>query len=196
MKKMSLAAALFLIVPVPAMASGSARLPPPVDPAAREAWRDMERKIASAEAVEMAEIQAPPKSMSLGVTTKLYRCWRLQLRGSHGLKVLDAMGRLKSLQDAVKRAKSALQDSMLLYSLSPKPDPKLQADAARKAEEIGEILTAFTALLDSCLRNGLVRESGPALFSRKSAISPLLRDADYVMVYDESIPECPSPEPG
>ncbi|HAH05961.1 MAG TPA: hypothetical protein DCM05_05425 [Elusimicrobia bacterium] len=166
----------------------------PADPAIEPLLREVEARQPACRSVEEADIRVPTKVLSLGISTKLYQCWQLKLTGSHGVKVLETMTRLKSLQDALKAENAELQKALLQYQAAPKPAPLPLQRLAARSRAASDILAAYRTLAESGTRNGLIRISESGLLNAKTTITPRLRDDDYTMTYDDSKPECPSAE--
>jgi len=197
---MTLLAAAFLLAAaaVPAGASAGApsgslsRLPP--DIAAEPVVRESETRLRDSEAMLAVQIRPPSKSLSLGLSTKLYQCWQLKLTSRRGLKVLEVLERLKSLHDALRNERAGMTSALLEYAASPKPDPALLKRIGARSQAIGGILAVYKTLTESGVRNGLIRVSEGGAFSGAASIGPLIRDDDYTMSYDDSLPQCPSAE--
>ncbi|MBI5242825.1 MAG: hypothetical protein HY922_03955 [Elusimicrobia bacterium] len=191
-----LAAALALTAALPAFASAPSgawpKLPP--DIAAEPVVREIETRLPDCDSVMAAQIRLPSKTLSLGLSTKLYQCWQLKLTGRRGLKALEVLERLKALQDALGSESAELRKALLEYSASPKPNAALLGRIVARSRSIGDILSAYRTLAESGERNELIRVSGGGVFSDASTLTPRLRDDDYAMFYDEGRPQCPSPE--
>jgi len=174
--------------------SGSSLPNLPPDLAANPVISEVEARLPLCEAVLATQIRPPARTISLGLSTKLYQCWQLKLTSRRGLNVLEAMERLKALQDALRNERAELTASMMEYAASPKPSPALLRRIAERSRAIGVILTAYSSLSESGARNGLIRITGGGIFSGAGAIVAQLKDDDYTMTYDDSQPQCPSAE--
>ena len=195
-----LAAALLIAAAAsPALANANAPAPSSLpslspDAAADPVIREVDAHTPLCEAVLATQIRPPARALSLGLSTKLYQCWQLTLTSRRGLKALEAMERLKSLQDALRNERANLTALMLEYAATPKPNPPLLKRLAEQSRSIGVILTAYSSLSESGARNGLIKVSGGGIFSGGGSISAALKDDDYTMANDDSQPQCPSPE--
>jgi hypothetical protein len=150
------------------------------------------------EEVESTDIQAPYPTISLGLSTKLYQCWKLQLTSEHGKQVHATMNRLQYLQKEITDLKKNLDKDLQIYKTSPKPNSGLDqktALIALQSNSLNLLLTEYQKLLDWAVQNNLVRIAEKGLWRARRTISPKLKDDDYTMVYDPLAPECaPNPK--
>lgn len=190
---------LTLLLGAPPLRAGSnpssgGRLPRPAgDAQAERVVSAIEARWPEVERTAAANIMVPSKSMSLGLSTKLYQCWQLRLNGAHGLQVQGVLERLKSLQEALRGDRDRMLQDLGEYAA--KPDPARLRRIEGRAKTLSDELAAYRTLLESGVRNGLVKASEPGPLSERAVVSGLLRDDDYTMNYDDSKPECPSAEP-
>lgn len=168
--------------------------PPPgpaaaADPAFAAVLREVEERRARYEALEAVEVRLPQAALELGLSARMYRCWRLRLTGAKGRQARAFLERLASVQAGLRAARSGLAKDLLIYSAAPSTDPSLReriADGAKTVEAGG---ASFERLLQSGLRQELVREERGLLGRR--TVAARLQDDDYTMVYDGGAPECP-----
>ena len=172
--------------------SGAGRLPQvPADPAMEPLLIVLERRTPDYEAVEKTALQPPKKTISLGLSTKLYQCWKLRLMGGHGLQAFAVMERLKSLQTAMRNERSELLKDLASYAAAQKPDPSSRARIEARAGSLADILSAYRSAEEAGLRNGLI-QAAKSWLGGGVKVTPRLSENDYVMTYDDSVPECPS----
>lgn len=175
--------------------SGAGRLPRvPADPAMEPLLSALELRTPDYEAVEATALQPPLKTISLGLSTKLYQCWKLRLLGGHGLQASAVMERLKSLQTAMKNERTELLKDLASYAAARKPDPSSRARIEARAGILSDLLSAYRSAEEAGLRNGLI-EAARGWFGGGVKVTPLLSEKDYVMTYDDSVPQCPSEKP-
>ena len=172
--------------------SGAGRLPQvPADPAMEPLLIVLERRTPDYEAVEKTALQPPKKTISLGLSTKLYQCWKLRLMGGHGLQAFAVMERLKSLQTALRNERSELLKDLASYAAAQKPDPSSRARIEARAGSLADLLSAYRSAEEAGLRNGLI-QAAKSWLGGGVKVTPRLSENDYVMTYDDSVPECPS----
>ncbi|MFA6092409.1 MAG: hypothetical protein WCU88_07515 [Elusimicrobiota bacterium] len=196
MKRLSLpvigaALALFAAAALWGAASASReRLPVlPKDPESARLLTELEAQWPAAEDVEKSSLRVPSKTLSLGVSNPLYRCWQLSLTGERALQILGLLERLKALQDSVRTAKKDLLKEASLYAAQPGAEALSRVRA--RSNSLKGLLAAYKALLESGRRMELLKVSEPSSFTEHLSVSGALREEDYVMSYDDALPECP-----
>ncbi|OGR57877.1 MAG: hypothetical protein A2X36_07385 [Elusimicrobia bacterium GWA2_69_24] len=168
------------------------------DPVFEPVLRDIEARLPLYSGAEAAVIRVPARSIDLGPSSKLYRCWKLRLTGDHGKQAYDVLSRLVSLQSALKDLREKLAVDLVAYAGAAKPDPALQKQIQSRQQELERIYTTYQKLLSLGDRNGLLKIADNEMFSGRRAVSPRLKDSDYTMAYDDATPECqkkPTPAP-
>lgn len=164
----------------------------PVDPAFEPVLRKIETKMPAYDEVAGTMIRVPARTIELGPSARMYRCWKLRLTGDHGKQALRVFERLHSVQSAVKDLKEKLAKDLIRYAGSPKPHAELQKRIEEQNEQLGALLTSYRKLIRLGTRNGLLKHSDREMFSGRRSVTPRLKDDDYTMVYDEANPECRS----
>lgn len=192
MTALGLVAALALSAWAGADPSGGGRAPAgPADPAFDPVLRRVAERMPAWEAVEAAAVQVPARTIELGMSAKMYRCWKLKLTGDHGQKALAVFERLRQVQDTLKDLKARLSQDLVRYAASPKPDAELQRRIAEAQQGLDSLTDSFGKTLDSAQRNGLIK---PGAAAGRRTLSPLMTKDDYTMVKDEESPECRNPK--
>lgn len=168
------------------------------DPAFEPVLRDIEARMPLYAEAEAAVIRVPARSIDLGPSSKLYRCWKLRLTGDHGQQAWSVLSRLVSLQAALKDLREKLAVDLVAYAGAELPDPATQKQIQARQQELERVYASFQKLLSLGDRNGLLKASDNEMFSGRRAVSPRLKDSDYTMAYDDATPECqkkPTPAP-
>ena len=175
--------------------SSAGRLPQvPADPAMEPLLSVLESRTPDYETVERTVLQPPMKTISLGLSTKLYQCWKLRLMGGHGLQAYAVMERLKSLQTALKNERSELLKDLAAYAEASKPDSHSRSRIEARAGSLADLLSAYRSAEEAGLRNGLI-SAAKGWLGGGVKVTPRLSEKDYVITYDDSVPECPSEKP-
>ncbi|MFH1724419.1 MAG: hypothetical protein ABII00_07335 [Elusimicrobiota bacterium] len=153
--------------------------------------RDIEAKMPAYEAVEATDIRIPTRSIELGPSSPMYRCWNLVLTGDHGKQALGVFERLRSVHSALKDLRGKLAKDLLLYATSRRGDPEMQGRIMTQHQALESLFTSYRQIVQLGERNGLLKASRRGIFSWRRTVAPTLRDDDYTMVYAESDPSCP-----
>jgi len=191
------AAALLLLVSVqiPAGArtdavGGGRSIQASTDPTFDPVLRDIEGRMPSYEEIETTNLRVPMRTIELGPSAKLYRCWKLRLTGDHGQQALSVLERLSSIQGGLKELREKLAKDLVSYAGSGKPDAELKKRIRTRHGELDQLMATYRKLLRLGEKHGLLKVSEREPFSGHRSVSPKLKDDDYTMVFDETNPEC------
>ncbi|MDE2293189.1 MAG: hypothetical protein KGL53_13995 [Elusimicrobia bacterium] len=171
--------------------SGEGRGPQtPVDAAMAPVLAHVEARMPDYDAVADAEVQVPARTIALGLNSRMYRCWRLELTGDHGRQALEVFERLRSQQDALKDLKERLAKDVVAYTAAPKPEPDLAKAVSDETSQLDGLVEAFDKTVEAAARAKLLKSTQGGLLSGQRTYSPVMTKDDYTMVRDEASPEC------
>ena len=163
----------------------------PDDPGFEPVLLEIEQLLPACDAVAAANLRVPSPTVDLGPSAKMYRCWKLKLTGDQGKQARDILQRLKSVQGTLRDLRKKLDRNLDLYLASPKPDGRTRALIRAQHRSLKNLLERYRSLIGIGTRNGLIKVSSGGLLSGKRSVTPRLRNEDYTMVYDHTIPGCP-----
>ena len=162
----------------------------PADPAFEPILREIEARMPKLNSAATASIQVPARAIELGPRARMYRCWRLRLTGDHGKKAVRVFERLHSVQAALRDQKAKLTKDLLLYAAAAEPSPNLPERVRARHRSLGSLLDSYDQLIALGTKSKLLKFSEKGFLSGRQTITPLLKENDYTMVYDDGAPEC------
>lgn len=195
MKACLISALLVLVAALPAGARsgprGGSGIPrASADPLFEPILRGIESRMPAYEAVENTDIRVPAPTIQLGLSTKRYRCWKLRLTGGNGKQARQLLKRLKSVQDALTNLRAELSKNVVLHTTSSRPDPAVRRLILKQRSELEGLVQRYDSLIEIGTRNKIIDTTQETLFGASRSVTPRLRDDDYTMVHDESVPGC------
>lgn len=156
--------------------------------------------VAESAGLAQLHIRVPSESLELGLSSKSYQCWKLELSTARGREVRGLMLRLQSLRSAAAEVRDRLAGGLERYSASP--EEKARAQLTANGDGLKALLDAFEQLRLSGENAGYLAPSKSVhvlwMGFGGAALSPKMEGNDYVMKYDPSHPACsltPNPSP-
>lgn len=175
---------------------GGRKLGPTADPEFEPVLRGIESRLPAYDAAVESSLRIPVQTIELGLSNKMYHCWKLRLTGGHGRQTRGVMENLRSVQSAMKERLGALTQELAAYTAAPKPDLDARRRILAVRDDLDGLLRRYDTLIALGRRNGFLQSSDGGIFGERQTISPRLLKDDYTMVHDDTVPGCgPSSQP-